>query len=115
MPYIYVMAMVVASMIVGGVMFYIQQTKRTFEQLVGQTLLKQQRDGTVPPELQDVDIEAADVSKLHGFAITVPKALMRRIRIAMALTDWWYIWGPMVLIVCYGSAAWFEMPMKREK
>jgi hypothetical protein len=111
----YVIATVVSAMLIGGVVLYIRQTSRLIEQTMRRALLKQQLAGTLPPELQGVDIQTADLSKLGDFGMTVPAALMRRIRMTMALTDWWYIWGPLVLIVCFGSAALFGRATKCEK
>lgn len=111
----YIIATVVSAVLIGGVVLYIRQTKQILEQTMRQALLKQQLAGTLPPELQGVDIQTADLSKLGDFAIQLPSALHRRIQVTMALTDWWYIWGTLVLIACFGSAALFGLATKRQK
>lgn len=112
----YIIALIVALFIIGGAILFVHQTWESYHQCVRIVRLRQQKEGRLPPELQGIDIESADANVLgENVSMTLPAALVRRIQITMALTDWWYIWGPLILIVCFGTAALVGAVTKREK
>jgi hypothetical protein len=111
----YVIALIAAGLIIGGVTFYIRQTDRSIEQAMRQALLRQQQAGTLPPEFQGVDLQSADLRQFGDFAIKLPEALEKRLQLTMFLSDYWYIWGPLTVILCLGAASLFGLVAKPEK
>ena len=93
----YAIALIVAALIIGGVVIYIRQTDRAVEQAMRQALLKNQQAGTLPPELQGIDPQTADLSQLGAFQMQLPAAVERRLKVSYALTDYWYVWTTLVV------------------
>jgi hypothetical protein len=111
----YIIALVVAALLIGGVVLYIRNTDRAIEQAIRQALLNQKLAGTLPPELQGIDPQTADLSKLGDFGMKLPAALEHRLQLTYYLTDFWYIWAPLIVLVCMGAAVLFGIMSKAQK
>jgi hypothetical protein len=111
----YVVALVVAALLIGGVVLYIRQTDRVLEQAIRQALMKQQQAGTLPPELQGVDLQTVNLKEMGGFQMSLPVGLEQRLKLSLMLTDFWYVWGPLVVVICLGAASLVGFATKPEK
>jgi hypothetical protein len=100
----YFIAIVVAALLIGGGFLFVHQTWRSLDEMVRDGMRKQKLAGTLPPELQNVDIDAG---KLPDFQMQLPAAWETRVKVAMALGDWWYIWTPLTVVGCLSVAALF--------
>jgi hypothetical protein len=97
----YLIAIVVAGLLIGGAAFFVRQTFRDIMVHVRQALRNQKEAGILPPELRDVDIEAA---VLPDMVISLPASLQRRLQLAYWATDFWYVWAPLTVVSCLGLA-----------
>jgi hypothetical protein len=93
------LALVCAVLVIGLGVLYVRLTLRAFEAQTRQALRQQRKDGTLPPELQGVDVETVEI---RDFAVHVPSGLELRLELAHLLTAFWYAW---VLVVVIGSLA----------
>jgi hypothetical protein len=100
----YVIALIGAAVIIGGVTLYIRQMPGSIEEAVRQKLREAERAGKLPPEFQGVDIESPDL-RLPDFALRLPAEADERVQLAMFLSDYWFVWAPLVVAVCVGLAA----------
>jgi hypothetical protein len=94
---------VAVAVIVSGFLFN-WLTTRSFQELIRQSLRNQKQAGTLPPEWQSIDVETVDISKLGDFQMKVPHAMELRLQIALFLTDLWYVWIPIVVLLCLAMA-----------
>jgi hypothetical protein len=84
---------------------FVHQTFRSFELLVRQTPRRQQQAGTLPPQLQGVDIESADVQLLmQNFQMLVPREQGMRLKMALLLSDVWYVRAFLTVVLCPAAA-----------
>jgi hypothetical protein len=111
----YFIALIAAALIIGAGVLYVRQTNQSMEQLIRQAFLRQQQAGTLPPELQGVDIQNADLKTLGDFGMQLPAATERRLKWAMLLSEYWYVLAPLVTILCLAAAALYGSAMKAEK
>jgi hypothetical protein len=112
----YVIALVAAALIIGGGVLFVRQTRQAFEQLYRHALLREQQKGTLPPELQGVDIHTADLKALGvDFGMQLPASMHRRLQWALLLSEYWYVWGPLVAMLCLAAAALYGLVTKSEK
>jgi hypothetical protein len=111
----YVLASVAAASLIGGAILYIRQTDGVLKQALRQSLLKQQQAGTLPPELQGLDLQTVDLGKFGDFQMQLPAAVETRLKLSYLLADYWYVWGPMVVVLCFGMAALFGSVTRPEK
>jgi hypothetical protein len=95
----YILAIVVALLLIGLGALYVRLTLRSLEGQVRQALRQQQLNGELPPELQGVDVETAEIS---DFQMKVPPGVQFRLELAHFLTEYWYVG---VVIVVAGSLA----------
>jgi hypothetical protein len=100
----YVIALIGAAIIIGGVALFIRQTPRSIEDLVRQRLRDEKRAGELPPELQGIDIESPDL-RLPDMGMRLPRDVESRIQLAMLLSEYWFVWTPLVVAGCAGLAA----------
>jgi hypothetical protein len=98
-PLRYILALVIAVLVIGLGVLYVRLTLRALEAQTRQALRQQRKDGTLPPELQGVDVETVEV---RDFAMQVPSGLEIRLELAHLLTAFWYVW---VVVVVTGSLA----------
>jgi hypothetical protein len=101
----YAVALVVAAAITGCLIFYVRRTDRVIEQAIRQMLAKQQQAGTLPPELQDIDPRTADLGKLGDFQTSLPRGIERRVKLSYWLAGYWFVWVPLVVVLCLGVAS----------
>lgn len=98
----YVIALVVAALLIGGGFLFAHQTEHSLEKLIRDGLRKQKEAGSLPPELQNVDPDAA---KLPDFQMQLPAAWETRLKMSFMLREWWYIWAPLTVVGCLAVAA----------
>jgi hypothetical protein len=100
----YVVAALAAAAIIAAAFAYASHTRSAFVESLRQDLRDAKAAGTLPAEMQDVDIEKLDLADM---GIEVTPGQMRRLSIADFIDEIWYLWAPMVLLVCFGIAAVF--------
>jgi hypothetical protein len=99
----YVIALVASALIILAGILFVRQTYRSFNQYVRQTLKQQKLAGTLPPELNDVDIDAAD--QLPNMQMSLPHHWEIRLKSVMWIEDFWYLLAPLTVMICVGVAA----------
>jgi hypothetical protein len=99
----YVIALVAAALIIFGGVLFVSQTHQALIQRVRQSLKQLKWEGTLPPELQDIDIDATD--RLPDMQMSLPHYWETRLKAAMWLEDFWYLVAPLTVILCLGVAA----------
>ena len=82
-------------------MLYVLQTKAALQSQVRADLRQMKADGTLPPELENLDIDTAD---FEGWDVEVSEGMMLRAEIANALAGLWFVWIPLVVSVCLAVA-----------
>ena len=97
----YIVAVIVAGLLVAGGILFVRQTYRGVEQEIRQSLLREKQAGTLPPEFQNVDIESG---KLPDMQISLPAGLDWRIKVSMWLEDFWHILAPLTVAICLAVA-----------
>jgi hypothetical protein len=95
----YILAIVVALLLIGLGALYVHLTLRSFEDQVRQALRQQQQNGELPAELQGVDLETVEIG---NFQMRIPPGMEFRLELAHFLTEYWYVG---VVIVVAGSLA----------
>jgi hypothetical protein len=100
----YLIAVIVAALIIGGAFAFASHTRRSFVESLRQDLRDAKAAGTLPPEMQDVDIETLDLADL---GVEVTPGQMRQLQIADFIDHIWELWAPMTVLVCLGIAAVF--------
>jgi len=113
----YVIALIAAALIIGGGMLFVHQTWQSLYQTIRHARLREQQAGTLPPELQGVNIQSAEIEVLLGgdVSMSLPAAMHQRLKLAMLLSEFWYIGGPLVVACCLGAAFLIGVVMKPEK
>ncbi|WP_437227823.1 hypothetical protein SH661x_000574 [Planctomicrobium sp. SH661] len=104
-PVRYLVAIVLAALIVAGGFFYVAWVRQSFLESVRAELRAQKAANSLPPELQDVDIETF-VPNNMGFEVS--SSVARAIIFADFLSACWAIWVPLVFTVCLGGVAVFH-------
>lgn len=96
-------ALLAAGLLIGYGLWFAIRTRRRFEKSMRSDELRaMQADGTIPPELRDLNL---DLIPLSGFGMEVSSRELRRIWLADLLQSLWWIWIPAVLAVCLLIAA----------
>jgi hypothetical protein len=99
----YTIALAVSLLLIGGGFLFIRQTHHSLREMVREGLRKQKQAGTLPPDLQGVDIETVD--KLPDMQISLPRAMETRLKLSLWLSELWYLWVPATVAVCLAAAA----------
>jgi hypothetical protein len=95
-------ALLVAGVVIAAVAAFSWWGCTLPRRLAREQLRQQQERGELPPELQGVDPEAAD---LRDFNLTVPDRTLALMALARFLAVTWYVWAPAVMVVSLGIAA----------
>jgi hypothetical protein len=103
-------AFVAASIIIAMGAFFAWANRDIVERTIRQGLKTQQQQGKLPPELQNADIDRIDLDDLEIDVELTPGILFRH-DMAVFFSEVWYIWVPVVLLLCFGTAA--LVPIKR--
>jgi len=98
----------VALLIIVGGLIFCWLTTRSLNQQLRQGLGQEKAAGRLPPEWRDIDPEKADPSKLGDFMMKLPWGLETRLQISYWLTDLWYVWSPLVVLICLAIAKFIE-------
>jgi hypothetical protein len=99
----YLVALVVAAVLIAGLALFARQTFRDFEGRLRQSLREQKEAGTLPPQWRGIDVETVDVWSL-GFQMKVSREQQSRLHAAMILSDVWFVWAPAVVLLCLAAA-----------
>jgi hypothetical protein len=99
----YVIALAAAALIILAGVLFVRQTYRSFNQFVRQTLKQQKLAGTLPPEFDDVDIDATD--RLPDMQMSLPHKWEIRLKAVMWMRDFCYLLAPLTVLLCLGVAA----------
>jgi hypothetical protein len=100
----YLIPLAFATMLIAAGGLFVWHTFHSLGRAVRDSLRRAKEAGTLPPELQDVNPDAADL-KIPDMQIKLPSGLHQRIQIAYLLMDWWYLWVPLILVAAVGSSA----------
>lgn len=95
-------ALVVAFAILLLAGLFTWQTKRIVREEFRKSLPKAKAAGTLPPGLQHVD---PDTAKPEEIGIELPAVSVIRIAIADLILAYWFVLGPLVVLLCLGTAA----------
>jgi len=98
----YKIALLAAGLIVSAVALFSWWYSDIIDRSVREHLHVQKQEGRLPPELQDADIDTLDLS---NSMIRVPRGMHTLQSVAMILSRTWWIWGPVIVGVCFGLAA----------
>jgi hypothetical protein len=79
-------------------------TVRDFHALIRQSLRERKAAGTLPAEWQNIDPETVDISKLGDFQMRIPSGMESRLQMSLLLSDFWYVWSPVVVVLCLAMA-----------
>jgi len=93
----YGIALLVASLIIGGAGLYVRLTFHAVETRVRQAFRERQQLGDLPPELRNVDPETVEI---QAFNIKLPPDLEVRFAVARLFASRWYIWTALVVLAC---------------
>ena len=100
----YLVALAVATAIIGGGVLFVRSTfgeiEGDFEQF-RQQLKDQKTAGTLPKQWENTDL---DKLKYTDFGMLVSTSMQIRLDIAAWLTGFWYVFVPLVILVCIGAA-----------
>lgn len=77
--------------------WFATRTRQKFEKELRSELRVMEADGTLPPELRGLDL---DYVPLSGFGLEVSRGDLWRIWIADLLRSLWWIWMPLLLVIC---------------
>jgi hypothetical protein len=94
----------VAALIIAAGGLFIWHTHYSVDQAIRNSLRQAKQAGTLPPELQDVDPDTADL-KIPDTQIKLPSGLHQRLQIVYLLMDWRYILVPLILVAAFGITA----------
>jgi hypothetical protein len=90
----YTLALIVAALLIAGVTSFAQLTIGEIESSTRERIHVKQRTGELPP--------GTDISDV-GFQLSTED--MRRFKLARWSLDFWFVWGPAVIVLCLGVAA----------
>lgn len=101
----YLIAGTVACVIVAGGIVFVRHSRGLLQarlEAARRQLGVEEEQGRLPPEWQGGDLE-----NLHSgdVGLKVPDGDMTRIAVAELLATFWYVFVPMVLATCLGTAA----------
>jgi hypothetical protein len=98
----YVVALLVAFLILGGGSIFVWYTWRSVERECRQIFKDQKEARKLPPELQGVDL---DTIGLDDFGFPLSPAQQGKLALAAFITNFRYVLAVLVLAVCLGIAA----------
>jgi hypothetical protein len=100
----YLIAVIAAALMVAGAFAFASLTRSEFIESLRQDLRDAKAAGTLPAEMQNIDIETLDPADM---GVEVSPGQMRRLWLADVIENIWYLWAPMTVLVCLGIAAVF--------
>jgi hypothetical protein len=98
----YWIALICAAVIIIGGFLFAWLTMRGADSRIRSTLRQQKESGELPPGLQDVNIEEADIRE---FAAKLPPDQEARLALARFFATFWHVLAPAVIALCLGVAA----------
>jgi hypothetical protein len=101
----YLVALLIAGLVIAAVAAFSWWGRTAPERAARQYLRQQKERGELPPELQGVDPEAAE---LPDFNMTVPDHVLALLKLAQFLAATWYVWASVIVGVSLGVAAWWR-------
>jgi hypothetical protein len=105
MPVRYIVAAVVACLLIGAGIVFVRQTNARFQGLFEesrQDLIAKREAGQLPPEWQGVDLDDLRIDQIK---MPVTQDDMTRLDISRFLTKYAYVLAVFVFAVCLGVAA----------
>lgn len=104
----YVRAVVVGVLAIAATLLVPFLVRREFVALRRQQLKDLEQAGQLPPKYQGVDLDT--VTPPANLGTELPTGMKRRIQLADFIISFWFIWAPLIMIVCVGTAAFFRKP-----
>ena len=101
-PIRYVLAFFSACLIIAGGTAFCAYVRQSFIEDFREELRKEKAAGTLPPELENVDIET--ISPFDGFDLEVSEQQIFKLDLAILLSEFWFIWVFVTFGACFGVA-----------
>lgn len=79
--------------------------RRDLNLRIQQSLRSAQVEGRLSPELQNAEIGTIPPSE---FGMEMSRSLLFRVQLADFIVSFWFIWAPLIMIGCLGTAAFFR-------
>jgi hypothetical protein len=98
----YVVAVIVAGVLIGAGATFVSQTDRSIERLFRQTLREAKAAGQLPEGIDPEQTRVAD------FGLDLPPGMMWRIRISHFLTAFRFVLAAMLILASLGTAHVFR-------
>jgi hypothetical protein len=105
MPLRYIVAALVACLLIGAGIVFVRQTNARFQGILEesrQDLIAKRDAGKLPPEWQGVDLDELGIDQIK---MPVPYDYLIRLDISRYLTKYAYVLAVFVFAVCLGVAA----------
>ncbi|MCH7989442.1 MAG: hypothetical protein IID46_09900 [Planctomycetes bacterium] len=100
-PIRYVLAFFSGCLILAGGVAFCASVRQSFIEDFREDLRKEKAAGTLPPELEDVDIETITPD---GFDLEVSEGQIFKLSLADFITEFWFIWVFVIFGACFGIA-----------
>ena len=97
----YLIAMIVAGVVIALALGYVFRVRAELYDGLREQLRQSKADGTLPPELANVDIETMPLS---DFGIELSSSMKRKVTIADFILGAWIVWIPLLILLCLGAA-----------
>ena len=97
----YWIALLIAVLMIAGLATFAWVTIRQTEARIRAALRQRQEAGELSPALQGMDIDRADLS---DFNMKLPSAEEGKLAFARAIASLWFIWAPVVVVLCISVA-----------
>ena len=102
----YVRAIVIGMLAIATTLLVPYFVRREFVSHFRQQLKDLQKAGQLPAEYQGVDLETA--MPRGDFGQELPRGMKLRIQLADFIIAFWFVWAPLIMIVCVGIVAFFR-------
>lgn len=107
----YIIAVIVACVLTAGGFGVAASLKQGILKGIRQGLREQKVAGTLPPELQNLDL---DTWVPGDVGIQVSSSAMKRMAAAEFILNGWFVWVPLVIAICLGTTALFSRSAKTQ-
>jgi hypothetical protein len=95
----YLAAAMIAGLLSASALAYGSQIRADFYERLRESFRQSKADGA--PELANVDI---DTMQMSDFGIELSRKEIRKIQFAELIQGGWFVWMPLLLVLCLGAA-----------
>jgi hypothetical protein len=101
----YAFPVVIGLFCIGALIGTAALIRRELNSHFRETLRSAQAAGRLPPEMHGQDVETMPLSDM---GIELSGNLRYRVQLMQFITGFWFIWAPLIMIGCIGTAAFFR-------